>query len=260
MMPSAHRARAIGGAVACAIAWGGAGCKKGAGEKDAGAEARAAAGPDAGAGAEAGAGVDAEIARVLRAEDQRRAAGITADLATHRDLAVRRRAARALARIADAPSLDGLLRALGDEDPFVTAWGAYGLGYACRGHEEAHVRALAARAVTLGGPGNAGNAFSDGDAHARGEAEIGPRTTLARAIGRCGGALAESILADWVRGHGPFAEAAAYALADLAGRRGGLAEPTMQALVSAGATGDEVDAPGRVAGDARPVHADGAGA
>ena len=32
---------------------------------------------------------------------------------------------------------------LADEDPQTVAWAAYGLGYACKGREDAHVRALA---------------------------------------------------------------------------------------------------------------------
>ncbi len=64
-----------------------------------------------------------------------------------RDVAVRRGAARALARIGGPGARPGLLRALDDEDDDVVAWAAYGLGFSCKGHEKETVSALVARAL-----------------------------------------------------------------------------------------------------------------
>ncbi len=171
-------------------------------------------------------GSSAELGALEAAEDQRRADLVTDAMRTSSDVVVRRRAARALARIADAASQAGLLRALGDEDPETAAWGAYGLGFSCKGHEEVSVRALAARAAAL-------------DVRAvAGAPAIDPRAAIARALGRCGGQLAESTLAAWVRGKGKTAEwreHAAYGLGDVAARRGGLDDDTVTALLDASA-------------------------
>ena len=144
------------------------------------------------------------VAAIARAEDSRRAADLPHGVQAHHDPIVRRAAARALARILD-PDDGPLLRALEDDDAETAAWGGYGLGESCKGHEEAHVRALAARAASRRpAPGSA----------------IDPVATLVRAIGRCGGEQAESALRAWLAPGGPVAEAAAYALGDVAGRAG----------------------------------------
>ena len=101
------------------------------------------------AGAEAGAAPLSALTTLARAEDQRRAKDVTEAMTSSHDVTVRRRAARALARIADEASIPGLMRALSDEDPQAIGWGAYGLGAACKGKEDAHVSALVARSVSF---------------------------------------------------------------------------------------------------------------
>src|SRR5262249_12897762 len=91
--------------------------------------------------------VDPARRAALLAAEQRRASRdvLEADL-SHRDAGVRRAAARALARIADARSVELLGKSIADEDAEVVTWSAYGLGYACRGHEDRVVKTLATRA------------------------------------------------------------------------------------------------------------------
>ena len=169
-----------------------------------------------------------EAAAVMRAEDQRRAKDISELARTSHDPASRRRVARALARIGDDASAELLARMLADEDEQTAAWAAYGLGRTCKGREEVHVRALVARATGLvdldGGAADAG---------ARGAPEVDLRTSIARAIGRCAAPASEPVLAGWVRAQGPWSERAAFALADVAARRGALTEETMTSLLEA---------------------------
>jgi cyclophilin family peptidyl-prolyl cis-trans isomerase len=160
---------------------------------------------------------------IARAEDLRRAKDVTDADRASRDVLARRLAARALARIADADSEDGLYRALDDEDPTTVAWGAFGLGAACKGREAATVRALSARATSIERASG-----EDG-----GRERVDPRVAIARAVGRCGGKVAESVLASWVRGRGDLATAAAYALGDVVGHKGALSDETMTALLDA---------------------------
>lgn len=167
------------------------------------------------------------------AEDRRRAADVPEASLAHHDVAVRRRAARALARIADPASVPGLLRALSDEDAAVTAWAAYGLGQACKGHDEdALASALVARAVAL----------DEAAVAARGPDALDPRMSLARALGRCAGGRAESTLTAWLRRRGAWAEPSAYGLGDLVGRRGSLGDESLTALLDA-AVGGAAGAP-----------------
>jgi cyclophilin family peptidyl-prolyl cis-trans isomerase len=173
-----------------------------------------------------------DTAQIERAEDQRRAKDVSQAARTSHDVDVRRLAARALARIADADSADGLLRALSDEDGTVVAWGAYGLGMSCKGHEEAYVRALAARSLSFGG-----DAGSAADAP-RGRDTIGAREAIARAVGRCGGVSAEATLAGWVRQRNEWSELGAYALGDVAAKRGTLGDDTMTTLLEASSFND----------------------
>ncbi len=167
---------------------------------------------------------------VARAEDERRASEIPDALRTSHDVEVRRAAARALARIDDPDTEGALLRALNDEDMETVGWGAYGLGFMCKGKEEARVRALASRAASLG------EAAFDGDAGAPRDA-IDPRVAIARAVGRCGGGLAERVLAGWVRARGPFSDAAAYGLGDLTRGRSALGDEAASALLDAATSG-----------------------
>lgn len=185
---------------------------------------------DAGSVQDASIDGGADLTAIESAEDMRRADLVTEALRTSDDPAVRRRAARALARIADAASQAGLMRALGDEDADTIAWGAYGLGFSCKGHEDVSVTALVARAASLdvrapvATPGSV----------------LDPRAAIARALGHCGGALAESTLAAWVRGKGKasvWREQAAYGLGDIGARRGNLDDDTVTALLDAAGDG-----------------------
>jgi len=166
----------------------------------------------------------ADLSAIEKAEDMRRADLVTEETRTSADVAVRRRAARALARIADDASQAGLLRALGDEDAETVAWGAYGLGFSCKGREDATVKALVARAASV-------------DVAPPAAGALDPRAAIARAIGRCGGALAESTLASWVRRKGPWREQAAYGLGDVGARRGSLDDDTVTVLLDAAGDG-----------------------
>ncbi len=166
---------------------------------------------------------------IARAEDRRRAKDVSPAARASHDVDARRCAARALARIEDAEGAEGLLRALEDEDAVVAAWGAYGLGMACKGHEEAYVHALAARAISF--DGDAGSATMASVARDA----IDVREAIARAVGRCGGVTAEGTLTALVRRRDAWSVVAAYALGDVAAKRGALGDETMTALIE-GAT------------------------
>jgi cyclophilin family peptidyl-prolyl cis-trans isomerase/HEAT repeat protein len=178
------------------------------------------------------AGVDAaDLSAITIAEDTRRADLVTDAMRTSRDVNVRRRAARALSRIADVASEPGLMRALGDEDAETAAWSAYGLGFSCKGHEEPRVRALVARQSSF-------DVAPAPPAGVSGPIDFG--FAVARALGRCGGPLAESTLAAWVRAkaRSPASrEDAAYGLGDVGARRGSLDDDTVTALLDAAADG-----------------------
>jgi len=197
----------------------------------------AAPAPDAG---EADAGFDVGV--LARAEDQRRARDVPAEALASHDPAVRRRAVRALARILDADDAP-LLRALTDADDETLAWAAYGLGEGCRGREDAHVKALAARLASI----DAGRSGAD-DSRAPPAGTrpppggfppplpVHPRTAILRALGRCGGDVADQTLRAWLRRTDvppPTAEAAAYALGDVAAKRGSLSLESAGALLEA---------------------------
>jgi cyclophilin family peptidyl-prolyl cis-trans isomerase len=170
------------------------------------------------------------------AEDLRRAKDVPTDALGSHDPAVRRRAARALARILDADDAL-LLRAIDDEDEQVVAWAGYGLGESCKGREEAHVGALAVRLASLD-PARSPQATS----------------TLLRALGRCAGDTAEQTLRAWLRRGGDPAEAAAFALGEVAARRGALSLESSAALLDAVQAAAPLDAAlypfGRVDGGA----------
>jgi cyclophilin family peptidyl-prolyl cis-trans isomerase len=165
----------------------------------------------------------AEVAtRTLRtAEIRRDSAAIGETALSSRDLTVRRAAARALARIADARSVELLSLAIADEDAEVSAWAAYGLGFACRGRETKTVHTLVARAASL-------------DEHAQARAPLAsPSEAIADALGRCGGAEAESTLRSWLSGPQARAEAAALGLGRLATESGRLSDVTLVLLLEA---------------------------
>ncbi len=142
-------------------------------------------------------------------------------------MAVRRAAARALARIGGAAARPGLLRALADEDDEVVAWGAYGLGFGatCKGHEKETVTALVARALAMSGPAAGGRAAG----------KLDPVAAMLRAVGRCGAEESEPTLVAWLAGAPERAVAAAFALGDLASARQKLREETLAALLNVAA-------------------------
>ncbi|MGA2448454.1 MAG: peptidylprolyl isomerase [Polyangiaceae bacterium] len=157
-----------------------------------------------------------------RAEDMRRAQDVPARVLSSDDPLLRRRATRALARILDADD-SPLLAALADEDDETMAWSAYGLGESCREQQDSHVRALAARLVSLD-PGER-----------KGQSVDALRSVL-RALGRCASVAAERTLAAWLarrRQTAAYAEEAAYALADTSVARGSLVPETVDVLLEA---------------------------
>jgi cyclophilin family peptidyl-prolyl cis-trans isomerase len=174
-------------------------------------------------------GVD--LGAVARAEDLRLPRALPPELQRDHAPAVRRRVARAFARILDADDAP-LLRALDDDDGEVVAWAGYGLGESCRAHEDVHVRALSARLASLDPTGPLA-------------APVDARVAVLRALGRCGGDVAEQTLRAWLRradAAPPTAEAAAYALGDVASRRGSLSLESTGALLEAAQRAPPVDA------------------
>lgn len=181
---------------------------------------------------------------LMSVEQRRASAEVTPSDLGHADARLRRVAARALARIADARSAELLLTSLSDGDPEVLAWSAYGLGYACSGHEGVHVRALVARAATLlvkatTGPESAPSSLAREAAAAhRRWALFEPLAAVADALGRCGGPDAERTLRAWVTSGAAVAEAAGFALGTLASRHERLEDATLVALLDAASRAD----------------------
>jgi len=170
---------------------------------------------------------------IERAEDQRRAKDVPAEAQRSHDPVVRRRAARAYARILAPAVVAGplprdsddapLLRALADDDEEVIAWAAYGLGESCRGKEDTHVSALSARLASM-------------DAARPVRAPVDARIATLRALGRCAGDVAEQTLRAWIRRADAAAEtqeAASFAIGDVASRRGSLSLESAGALLDA---------------------------
>lgn len=223
-------------------ATGGAACSRSSsqGGGDGGATEAGASPAPSGAGSAASGASEALV--IARAEDMRRAKEVPPLSRTSHDVVVRRRTARALARIADAASVEGLTAHLADEDDEVVSWAAYGLGYTCRGREDAHVKMLAARLASFGGAAKTAARSS-----VRGAAELDPRLAIARAIGRCGGTLAEQALVALLEsatpggaadagGPGQATQTAALlGLGDLAKNRKQIGADAMTALLEAGA-------------------------
>jgi cyclophilin family peptidyl-prolyl cis-trans isomerase len=174
---------------------------------------------------------------IARAEDRRSAGEVPRDAANHHDPAVRRAAARAFARILGAD--DGpLLRALHDEDEEVVAWAGYGLGESCKGHAE-YVSALAARLASLA---SASPSKTVPEERLGEDSGIRALPTILRAIGRCSGDAAEEVLRTWLGESRGYAQAAAFALGDVAARRGTLATETVAALLDAAQGSSPVEA------------------
>jgi cyclophilin family peptidyl-prolyl cis-trans isomerase len=170
---------------------------------------------------QAQASAQSEATALNVAEMRRDSAAIGEATLSSRDLATRRAAARALARIADARSVELLGLAIADEDAEVSTWAAYGLGFACRGREAKTVHTLVVRASSL-------------DERAQVSAPLAnPSEAIADALGRCGGPEAESTLRAWLSGPQARAEAAALALGRLATQSGRLSDTTWVALLEA---------------------------
>jgi cyclophilin family peptidyl-prolyl cis-trans isomerase len=169
----------------------------------------------------------ARLAALLEAEQRRDSAAVVAEDLSHRDEAIRRAAARALARIADARSRELLCRSLSDEDAEVVAWSAHGLGYVCTAHQGPTSRALLTRAATLqvrsrgtNGPG------------------LDPMYAIADALARCGSAEGERTLRAWLD-LPSIAEHAARALGNFASRQQRLEDATLVALLDAASRAEQ---------------------
>ncbi len=150
------------------------------------------------------------------------------DLAS-RDLAVRRRSARLLARVADASARAGLERLLGDEDIEVVSWAAFGLGRGCATYgAQPTVARLVARATSLVLAGPLARAPLGASSVLESPS---PALSLADALGRCGGDQAEGSLRAWLELEPRWAEAAALGLGRLASSAKHLEETTLVALL-----------------------------
>lgn len=187
------------------------------------------AGYDAGAAGKGNHGPAEPLDRILVAEQRRVVPLVRPADQQSRDVGVRRAAARALARIGGEATRAGLLHALNDEDGEVVAWGAYGLGFWCKGHETENTSALVARALALGA------AREPGSAPASSSSGIDSGAAIPRAIGRCSAEESEPTLVAWLSGPRDTAIASAYALGDLAARKQRLREETLVALLNVAA-------------------------
>ncbi len=99
---------------------------------------RAAAPSASASAASSSGGAKRELA--ISAEQRRDSAAIGSESLSSRDVKLRRSAARALSRIADARAAELLLLALADEDSEVVSWAAYGLGYVSQSRAEERAR------------------------------------------------------------------------------------------------------------------------
>lgn len=159
---------------------------------------------------------------LVRAEWKRDSSLVATEDLSHRDVAVRRAAARALARIGDARTNELCAQVLFDEDSQVAAWAAYGLGRTCHSRPEKTAELLAMRAADLGREGNAPV-----------QGGLDPLGAIADALARCGTASAERTLQGWLSRPEPLAETAAVALGKLAYQRQRLDDATVVALLDA---------------------------
>ena len=142
---------------------------------------------------------------------------------TSRDVEVRRRAMQGLARISEPTSRSAFEHGLADEDGQVVAWAAFGLARTCDKDSEKAVAQLALRAASW--------SVTDHESTTEGRFTIDPLTTIPDAIGRCGTAVAETTLANWLRLGGPLAERAALALGSIAAKLHRLENTTLVALL-----------------------------
>ena len=187
------------------------------------------AGPDAraSAGTKPGAAPRTRAALIQSAELRRDSQAIVDDDLTSRDPALRRAAARALARIADTRAAELLTRVLADEDLEVAAWAAFGLGQTCEGREAPTIRRLVARSASLSVARNVAPA-----------PRIKPEFAIADALARCGTALAEHGLRAQLEQTQEVAELAARALGKLASRHQKLEDASQVALLDAASRGE----------------------
>ncbi len=175
------------------------------------------------------------LAELSRIEGRRDPGAITLPDLTERDLRVRRRAVRALSRIADRRHETELVRALSDEDEEVVSWAAFGLGRLCElgaGHEL--VERLAIRAATLP---NTGRSTPSGAQRF----VLDPFVSIGEALGRCGTEKGEHTLRAWLRLEPPVNTAAVLGLGRLAGRTRRLLTPSLTNLL------ERVEGSGRLA-------------
>jgi cyclophilin family peptidyl-prolyl cis-trans isomerase len=175
----------------------------------------------------------------LLGAEQRRASRdvLDADL-SHRDVSVRRAAARALARIADARAAEVLGKSIADEDEEVVTWSAYGLGYACKGHEAKVVKTLSVRAASLllereAPPNASGTPRPERQPTTSRAALVSPLGAIAGALGRCATPEAERALRGWLASDRALAEDAALGLGVIGSRAGRLDDTTLVALLDA---------------------------
>ncbi len=143
---------------------------------------------------------------------------------------MRRAAARALGRIADARAGKLLRASLSDADGDVVAWSAFGVGRSCAKLPDA-VRALVTRAASL----------ADSDAGAPAPDRLDPVLAIADALARCGGSEAERTLAAWLDGPRSRAEHAALALGLLASHTQHLSDSSIIALLDAASSPEPLD-------------------
>jgi len=129
------------------------------------------------------------------------------DLAS-RDVLLRRRAVRAMSRVANDASRQKLERALADEDPEVVAWAAFGLGRLCkRADADVTVRRLVARAANL--------MLTSGPRTPEVSAAlVDPWFALAEALGRCASKQSERVLRSWASSDPELARVAVHGLAE----------------------------------------------
>jgi len=169
-------------------------------------------------GGEAG-GWERRLALAERARDVER---VLPDDLRSRDVARRRRAVAALARVEAIRVGETLVAALSDPDPEVIAWAAYGLGRTCRVASSSVAGALVVRAATLEAPVTG---------------SLDPYFAIADALGRCGGPRAEKTLETWLAGPEPVARAAPFGLGRLSPHEP-LDDDAVTAILDAAAAND----------------------
>ncbi|HTQ03136.1 MAG TPA: peptidylprolyl isomerase [Polyangiaceae bacterium] len=179
--------------------------------------------------------VERRIAALVSAEERRASRDIDANDLENHDVLLRRAAARALARIADDRSGELLSQSLGDDDAEVVTWSAYGLGETCEGRADVRARALTLRAASL-----LFRRATDRTAALDAPSPLfDPLSSIAFALGRCGGADAEHTLRAWLALGKPLPEAAGWALGAIAARDDRLEDATLVALLDAASSRDK---------------------